>query len=253
MVDALDAWHRQIADESNLTLDGDSRQAATWLVAGRCIGLARAVLALLEAGFTAEAAAEVRVLHEATRLLWVLADEDEPELLRRWLADEDNRWVRPWEARIAGDRQRERVAERLPDALKEAEAHGDTESAAQLAEAIRTARLDEDGVLAANSLQIYDVLSRIGHIRRSSMRDSLSTALRQMATGPHPDPLVRAEYVEWVSHIIEEVVLAVCDALGPFFPGGSAITLMRKLVGALDLARAEAPLDAVTRASIARR
>src|SRR5215211_1114577 len=83
VLNALDHAHRQVADNTNLTLDGDTRQAATWVVAGRCIGLARAVLTLLAAGFGPETVAAARTLHETVRLLGVLADEHEPELLRR--------------------------------------------------------------------------------------------------------------------------------------------------------------------------
>ncbi len=73
-----------------------------------------------------------------------------------------------------------------------------------------------------------------------------------MATGPHPDPLIRAEYVEWASHIIEEVVLAVCDALAPFWSRGSVVEAMRALVGILEDARKRARIDAAARDAPAR-
>jgi hypothetical protein len=46
--------------------------------------------------------------------------------------------------------------------------------------------------IARAALQIYDVLSRVAHTRRSGTSDSLPVGLRTMATGPHPDPAVRA-------------------------------------------------------------
>jgi hypothetical protein len=60
-----------------------------------------------------------------------------------------------------------------------------------------------------------------------------------MATGPHPDPLVRAEYFEWANHLVEEAVIAVCDALTPFFTGAT-LELMRRLIVMLETVRREA-------------
>jgi hypothetical protein len=253
VLDALDSAHRHIADNTNLTLDGDTRPAAAWTVAGRCIGLARAMLTLLAAGFTAEAAAEARTLHEAVRLLGVLADEDEPDLLRRWLEDDGNRWVRPRATRAASDRQRERVVAKLPDALAEARARGDTRDAAQLDEAIRSGGLEGDNLLAGLSLRIYDVMSWIGHSRRRGIQDAVSVSLREMATGPHPDPLVRAEYVEWAGAILVEVTQLVGDALGRFFGPGWYIQQIVPLVDKIGELGTAAPIDARTRASVARR
>lgn len=49
-VDAVEALHQRIADETDIDLAADTRWAAIWQLAGRAIGYARAVLALAQAG-----------------------------------------------------------------------------------------------------------------------------------------------------------------------------------------------------------
>jgi hypothetical protein len=245
-LDAVEAAHQHIADGTDLDLLGDSRQAAVWVMAGRCIGLSRAVLVLLRDGFGAEAAAEARTLHEATRLLDALADEDEPELLERWLADDDKQWVRPWETREARERMRERLEAALSEGKRRAEEARRAELAAQLEEAMRSAGMEQPRATVKASRTIYDVLSRIGHSRRSGVRDAVSLPLRQMATGPHPDPIIRAEYVEWSSHVIEEVVRSVGDACARFFGGDYYNRGVKPIIDALATVRDSHPLDPAT-------
>ena len=76
-LDGLTQAHTGIPDETDLDLAGDTRAAAVWIVAGRCIGYARAVLTLVGAGYGGESAAQMRALHEANRLLSALADDGE--------------------------------------------------------------------------------------------------------------------------------------------------------------------------------
>src|SRR4051812_20954068 len=51
----LEQAHRLVADGTSLELDAETRQAAMWLVTGRCIGLARASHDLIDAGYVFEA------------------------------------------------------------------------------------------------------------------------------------------------------------------------------------------------------
>ena len=87
-----------------------------------------------------------------------------------------------------------------------------------------------------------DVLSRIAHTRRSGVRDAVSVELREMATGPHPDPVIHADYVEYAGHVIEEVLLAVGDALGRFYGAGWFATNVKPLIESLTRLRQMVPL-----------
>jgi hypothetical protein len=244
VLDALDEAHRNVGDYTDLDLAASSRQAAVWLVAGRCIACGRAALALLAAGFGAESTAPERMAHEATRLLSVLADEDEPTLLRRWLADEGQKWVRPRETREAQERMRRRLRDTMVAAKAAAEAAGETEQAAAIEEGLSQEWAQDDSPLLPAGRQLYDVLSRVAHSRRSGVRDAVSVELRQMATGPHPDPRIRAEYVFYGGMIVEEVALAVGDALGRFYGPGWFLTQVKPLIDTLTTLREMVPLTA---------
>lgn len=72
-LDHLDETHQWIADTYDFELAGDSRQAATWQMAGRCIGIARLMCDALALGYTAEVLHLARTLHEADGLVGVFA------------------------------------------------------------------------------------------------------------------------------------------------------------------------------------
>jgi hypothetical protein len=239
-LDALDHVHGWVVENTNLDLTGDSRQAAVWLVGGRCIGFMRAALALLADGFAADTTPMLRSVHEATRLLNTLADPDEPDLLRRWLADD---WVRPKQTRAAGERMRDRLRKQMEAAKAEAEAEGDHKRAAEIAGGLRSDVMRPGDHLRGASEQIYDVLSKIEHTRRSGLGDAVSVERREMVTAPHPSPRVRADYVEYAGHVVEEVVRSVGDMLAHFFGPGwygeQVVPLLRSLADV----RAAAPLD----------
>lgn len=185
----------------------------------------------------------MRAMHEATRLLSALADEGEPELLRRWLKDEDNKWVRPAETRKAQENQRARLRESMEAAKQEAEAAGDEARASDIAAGLALDGMREGDQLLRASRQIYDVLSRIAHSRRSGVKDAVSAELRRMATGPHPDPVIRAQYVEYTGHIVEEAVLHVGDALGRFHGRGWFTAQVKPLIESIQKLRVVVPLD----------
>jgi hypothetical protein len=67
-VDAMGELHRLIGDRTNLDLGGDGRPAAAWLIAGRCIGLTRAMLTLLSDGCAAEVVPTAPALPPVRRL-----------------------------------------------------------------------------------------------------------------------------------------------------------------------------------------
>ncbi len=155
-IDAVGRLHSLIADRTDLDLEGDSRQAAAWVIAGRCIGLARAMLSLLRDGYAAEAIPTARGLHEATRLLDAVADDEEVELLGRWLADDD--WVRPRETRAARERMRDRLEQSVHEQHDAAMQAGDTERAEAIAEQLQQRGFEEPGTTSALSRSIYDTL-----------------------------------------------------------------------------------------------
>jgi hypothetical protein len=241
-LDGIDHVHRHIAENTDLDIRGSTRQAAVWLVAGRCIGYMRATLTLLAAGFGAESAALMRSVHEATRLLDALADQQEPELLRRWLADE---WVRPKETRQARERMRDRLRAHMEAEKADAESAGDSGRAAEIAEGLALEGMQLGDHLKSASLEIYDILSRIGHTRRSGIGDAVAVDLREMATGPHPDAMVRAGYVEYAGHVVEEVVRSVGDMLSHFYGPGWFGNQVQPLIDSMARARDAAPLDSV--------
>ncbi|MGH2893947.1 MAG: hypothetical protein ACRDPM_11890, partial [Solirubrobacteraceae bacterium] len=229
-LDKVDDAHRAIADKTELDLACNTRQAAAWIVSGRCIAYARAVVTLVGAGFGAESAVEMRAMHEATRLLGALGDHEEPDLLRRWLRDADKEWVRPWETRAAQERLHGRTRASLEAARDEAHATGDPTRAGEIEAALAAEEMAEGETIASAALQIYDVLSRVAHTRRSGTSDSVSVGLRTMATGPHPDPAIRGSYVDYAGRIIEEVLLTVGEVLGRFYPDGWFTENMKPLI-----------------------
>jgi hypothetical protein len=191
--DALEALHQGIADGTDLDLVSDTRPAAVWQMAGRCISLGRGVLVLLRAGFTAEAVVLTRTLHEADRLLDALADDHEEELLTIWLADAGRDYVSAGDARAA----RERDEERLHELLKERD-------------------LPSFASTIPQSRELYDRLSQAAHNRRNWVQENVVPALRTMIRGPEP-PERRAGTVEVLGHVMEEAVNSVGEALGRFY------------------------------------
>jgi hypothetical protein len=99
-LDALATAHQELADKCDLNLTGNTRPAAVWQMAGRCLGIARALICLVEQGFTAEMLHLGRAPHEATRLLSALGDREEDALLLQWLAGE---YVSPGAVRVGHD------------------------------------------------------------------------------------------------------------------------------------------------------
>lgn len=217
-LDVLAGFHQQLADTLDFDVTGDTRQAAVWQMSGRCVGLARALLYLVRVGFCAESIPTARALHEADRLLDAFADPDEDELLRQWLRDSD--WIPPREARKA----RARIEEKLDEAMRDA----------GVPPIRQTVDLSSD---------LYGNLSKAGHHRRPWVADAVSVPLRQMATGPHPDPVRRAGYVEWAGHVIEEAVQTVGDAFVRFYGAGFFMKQIAPLVTSFKAIREAQPLS----------
>lgn len=241
-LDVLDEARGAIGDRTDLEVQGDSRQAAVWIVSGRCIGHSRALLCLLESGFGYETAVQLRAVHEATRLAAAFSDEDESDLLRRWLSDEDMDWVRPTQTRAAQERSRGRFRRKLKNAKKQAAAAGEVDRAAAIEDVLASNPLTPGESVGSASAKIYDVLSRAAHIRHSGTTDAISVELRTMATGPHPNPHISASYVDYGGRIIEEVLLTIGEIISRFCGPGWFERTIKPSLDALANVRRSYPL-----------
>jgi hypothetical protein len=158
VLDSLEEHHQALADETDLDLVGDTRPAAVWQIAGRCIGIARLIIDAVDTGYTAEVLHLTRALHESTRLAVALGNPAENDLLRRWLANE---YVSPRDVRVAEQRNEEAL-----DAL------------------IREA--GGPAIPASEQLtrEIHKQQSEAAHHQRRWTQDAVAPALRTMMRGP---------------------------------------------------------------------
>lgn len=196
-IDFLVETHQWIADQFGFELDGESRAAAIWAMSGRCLGIARLMLDGIAAGYTAELLHLARAEHEASRLAEIFGTEEGAELLRKWLADEGNEWVRPSEVRKADEAYEQR-----------------------LAAAMREAGLEEIPSTTEQSKFLYGEHSQAAHHRRRWTLDAVTTALRTMIIGPTDDWLRRAGTAAAMLGVVEECVISVGGCLSGFLPDG---------------------------------
>ena len=190
-LDTLERAHQRLADELDFDLTGDTRLAAVWQLAGRCIGIARLMLDAFELGYTAEVLHLARALHEADRLIEIFTVPEEEDLLRRWLAGE---WVRPGEVRAA----EERFEQRLEEAM----------CAAGLPPLRRTNELTRT---------VYSEHSEAAHHRRRWTQDAVISPLRTMIRGRTTHWLRRAGTTAALLPVVEECVMAIGSGLAVFY------------------------------------
>jgi hypothetical protein len=189
-LDMLATAHQSLADGYDLDLTGSTRPAAVWQMAGRCLGMARALICLVERGFTAEVLHLGRALHEATRLLSALGDPEEDALLRKWLAGE---YVSPSAVRAAEERYEQRLA------------------AAMAAEG--RSELPRTGPITK---KIYTKMSEAGHHQRPAVEGDVAPLLRTMVRGPDPTWERRAAAASVTLSFVGEAIDSVGDALARF-------------------------------------
>jgi hypothetical protein len=193
-LDALAKTHQILADEYDFDVVGDTRQAAVWQMAGRCIGISRLICDALELGYTADVMHLARALHEADRLLFVFTVPEETKLLRRWLTGE---YVKPQHVRTAELRFEK-----------------------NLARTMREAGLPTLKRTDALTLEIYDQHSAAAHHRRRWTQDAVTPALRTMIRGRTDSWLRRAGTTAALLAVVEEGVQAVGDGLSSFVGPG---------------------------------
>lgn len=186
--DELEGAHRFVADQTDLNLGEHTRALAVWLVSGRCISQAKAVICLLRNQFVNDVAPLLRGLHEANRLLAALIHAPD-DFVRKWW--DDKSWTRHKKVLAALDEwEREarvsmvRNGIRPPGATKE--------------------------VLA----QLYGRISEVSHHRRRHVEDTMSRPNREMPLGPHPCARVCAAVVGQAGPIFSESVTMAGNAMG---------------------------------------
>jgi hypothetical protein len=113
---------------------------------------------------------------QTVQLLAALALQVEDEAARRWLTGE---WIRPKEARKIQGRKQELARERMAEA----------------------GIVPEGGYIVALGQQIYSHMSESAHHQRGGFLESRSVPLRRFAYGPHPDPTVRAGWVDYAGSV----------------------------------------------------
>lgn len=174
--------HRYIAEQSDLKLEGRTREAGIWLLAGRCIGLAHASHMLASSWFVVEVIPVLRSLHEATRLLSVFGMPDAEDLVKRWLEDRN---VSRGDTMAAHRRREERLRLEM----------------LRSGEAIPGATVDY-------AEKQYGRWSEFAHNRRPHLLHQVAIPDRVMAVGPHPEWRARAVTVDHYGWYLIEFVSA---------------------------------------------
>ena len=192
----LEQHHADFGRTAIDDLGAPERVNAIWKLSGQSLALARALIALLQDGYTNQTWPIMRAIHEADRLLGAVADLEEEGTVGRWLEDKE---VKPRETRAAEQRQADRLSEQM-------EAVGLEPLAADVEQLLAT---------------VYGGMSKAAHLRRSVVDESVDDEARTMVYGPDPDPSLRFEFAIFAGALIEEVLLKVGDALcvlyGPGF------------------------------------
>lgn len=219
-LDAIESAHQSVADQTDFDLKGETQWAAIWQVAGRSIGFARGLLALAAEGYGDEALPMARAAHESNRMLQAVSDPEEMVIVQRWLEDHNKRYVRAGDARDAVERIEQRMNERM-----------------------KVAGAEPLGTTIGLSRQLYHRMSLVAHIRRQGIEQIVSSKLRRMSRGRHPDPVGRALAVESHGRVVEETVSLVGDSLSRFFGAAFYDTTLRPMLASFEAVREAAPLD----------
>jgi hypothetical protein len=209
VVDDLERAHGLVSDKSDLDLLGPSREAARWLMTGRCIGLARAGLDLVRLGYANEALPTIRSLHEANRLLSVFVLRGEDELVARWI---DGRTISRGAVMHASQRQEEAIR-------------------------VEMLRAGEKPPLLTKSYfdGQYGRWSEFAHHRRKHVVDQVAGEPRIMAIGPHPDWRARAATVDHFGDVLGELISAGGTAFAKSLGPGFGASFQRTFQAVLDL------------------
>lgn len=217
ILDSLRGEHARLVDETNFDPLRKTRQAAAWLLAGRCLSLGYGVTAMLRANLTTEVAPLARTLYEASGALRIMLDSAEPDLHRKWLGD-------GYFSPNVLERAQKRMEDRQAAAMLR---HG----------VVPPGRTREDGHW------LYGEWSRIAHNRRSGVLENYSPPLWEFAYGPHPDPLRRGLWTGYGSEVLYEVLLSVGAMLTKAHGPKMWMCRIEPAVDVLQRLREQHPLD----------
>jgi hypothetical protein len=220
-VEPLVDFHRKLVEETDLDLAAETRWVAIWEMSGRCLALAKALIDQLSQGWGPETVGVARVLHEGANLLMTFVESE--EVGHRWREGEH---VRPGEARNLVATSYQEDLERIVAELG----------------------IEVDANMRQIQNEVYRRLSQGAHNDRPGFADSIARDLREFAYGPHPDPRVRALYVEFGGELIEQIVMEVGHALGRIYGDGFYIREVQPLVHAIHAVREQMPIGADVRA-----
>jgi hypothetical protein len=110
VLDELQRHHERLVSRVGVVPGSDSAQAPSAELSAHCIGLGRALVALIADDFGAHALPILRALREAHELLEAVLDPDEPQVAAGWAEGRD---VRPKKVRAALDRTLRRTLEAM--------------------------------------------------------------------------------------------------------------------------------------------
>jgi hypothetical protein len=212
-------FHKQIGDFGDLDLEGDSRQVAAWLVAGRVIGLLNACVKLARTGFASELVPILRTAHEATQLLRALSMHRDTAILRDWLED---RHIKPSRVRTAEERNQKAIASEM-----------------------KSFGLDPPGRTREFMEALYGDLSKMAHVKRSKLLEIASIETRQMPVNGHPSATVRAYYVYLLGFHVMDAVSAVGFAVG-ISRGDDVVARTQETLAGLQELMEKVPIDPAT-------
>jgi hypothetical protein len=175
--------------------------------------VARALVDLLDGGYTTQTFPMMRSIHESNRLLSAVADVEEEEIAERWIADKE---VKQSEAREAEQRQADRIAEQM-----------------------KAAGVELPPEVQQPTRMVYRGLSKAAHHQRSVVDEAIDFDARAMIYGPDPRTARRVEFVIFAGTLIQEVLLKVGDALcvlwGPGFHDGHLRPMLERFQEMLDV------------------
>ncbi|HWM63607.1 MAG TPA: hypothetical protein VNP96_06410 [Solirubrobacterales bacterium] len=212
----LEALHVQTGELGDFDIDGETRQAAAWLISGRVIGLLNAALALARARFASEMIPILRAAHEATELLSAVSMNRDSAILRDWLRDHQ---IKVNRVRTAIDRNQKQIA---------AEMRGFG------GEDLRRTRGFMDG--------LYEDHSQLAHVKRSRLLEITALDCRQMPANTHPAVTVRAYHVYLLSFHVMHAVGVVGFGLG-ISRGDDAVLRTQGTLAQLAEVEKRAPID----------
>lgn len=220
VLDGLRDAHRATIERTDFDPEQRTRQGAAWLLAGRCVSLGYALVALLRSGIAVEIAPTARTLHECSSALRIMLESEEHELHRRWLRDG---YFSPKMMEQATQRIEQRTAIEM---IKQGQAPPG-----------RTDELDR---------KLYDEWSRIAHNRRSGILDGYRPDLREFVYGAEAEPLRLGVWVGYGTQVLSEVTVTVGATLTKMHGREIWTTLVEPLVRVLQRSQRVHPLDPET-------